>query len=110
MLAPTELERLWTRRTIYLWNNYKSLPALEAGMNGTAVRWVQARLADLGFLSPGDPSGEYDVLTIDAVRAFQSDRALEVSGKVDPPTLIALYQALDYDTPRLSGPASGGES
>jgi general secretion pathway protein A len=110
VLAPPDLERLWTRRTIYLWNNYKSLPALEAGMSGTAVRWVQARLAELGFLSPGDPSGEYDVLTIDAVRAFQRDRALDVSGNVDPPTLIALYQALDYDTPRLSGPASGGES
>jgi general secretion pathway protein A len=110
VLEPAQLERLWTRRTIYLWNNYKSLPVLEAGMSGSAVRWVQARLADLGFLSPGDPSGEYDVLTIDAVREFQRDRALEVSGSVDSTTLIALYQALDYDTPRLSGPASGGES
>jgi general secretion pathway protein A len=110
VLAPADLERLWTRRTIYLWNNYKSLPALEAGMSGSAVRWVQARLTDLGFLSPGDPSGEYDLLTIDAVREFQRARSLEVSGNVDAPTLIALYQALDYDTPRLSGPASGGES
>jgi general secretion pathway protein A len=110
VLEPAQLERLWTRRTIYLWNNYKSLPVLEAGMSGSAVRWVQARLAELGFLSPGDPSGEYDVLTIDAVREFQQDRALDVSGSVDSATLIALYQALDYDTPRLSGPASGGES
>jgi len=110
VLAPRDLERLWTRRTIYLWNNYKSLPALEPGMSGSAVRWVQARLADLGFLSPGDPSGEYDVMTIDAVREFQRARSLDVTGSVDPSTLIALYQALDYDTPRLSGPASGGES
>ena len=36
--------------------------------------------------------------------------ALLESGEVGPETLIALYQALDYDTPRLSGPASGGES
>jgi general secretion pathway protein A len=110
VLSPAELERLWTRRTIYLWNNYKSLPALQPGMSGSAVRWVQARLADLGFLSPGDPSGEYDVMTIDAVRDFQRNRALDVSGNVDPPTLIALYQALDYDTPRLSGPAAGDDS
>jgi len=109
-LAPADLERLWTRRTIYLWNNYRSLPALEAGMTGSAVRWVQARLTDLGFLAPGDPSGEYDIVTIDAVREFQRTRALDVTGGVDPATLIALYQALDYDTPRLSGPASGGDS
>jgi hypothetical protein len=110
VLAPGDLERLWTRRTIYLWNNYKSLPALEAGMTGSAVRWMQARLAELGFLSPGDPSGEYDIPTIDAVREFQRTRALDVTGGVDPTTLIALYQALDYDTPRLSGPSAGGES
>lgn len=110
VLAPADLERLWTRRTIYLWNNYKSLPALEPGMAGSAVRWVQARLAELGFLAPGDPSGEFDILTIDAVREFQRARALDVSGNIDPTTLIALYQALDYDTPRLSGPSAGGES
>jgi general secretion pathway protein A len=110
VLAPADLERLWTRRIVYLWNNYKSLPALEPGMTGSAVRWAQARLAELGFLAPGDPSGEYDMLTIDAVRSFQQARALEVTGSVDSPTLIALYQALDYDTPRLSGLASGGES
>ena len=110
VLAPEDLARLWTRRTIYLWNNYKSLPVLEAGMTGSAVRWVQARLAELGFLAPGDPSGDYDIPTIDAVREFQRTRALDVTGGVDATTLIALYQALDYDTPRLSGPSAGGES
>jgi hypothetical protein len=110
VVAPGDLERLWTRRIVYLWNNYRSLPVLEPGMTGSAVRWAQARLADLGFLEVGDPSGEYDILTIDAVRSFQRTRSLELTGNVDPPTLIALYQALDYDTPRLSGQASGGES
>jgi general secretion pathway protein A len=107
-LSPDDLERLWTRRVFYLWSNFKSLPVLEPGMTGSAVRWVQARLSDLGYLQPGDPSGEYDVMTIDAVRAFQRDRSLEINGQVGPSTMIALYQALDYDTPRLS--SAGGAS
>jgi peptidoglycan hydrolase-like protein with peptidoglycan-binding domain len=35
------------------------------------------------------------------VKAFQRQSSLEPTGVVGPETLIALYQALDYTTPRL---------
>jgi len=100
-LERAELERGWTGRAIYLWTNFESVPALRGDMKGGAVRWLQARLAELGYLEAGDPTEEFDELTSQAVRAFQNANGLEPSGEVGPETLIALYQALDYTTPRL---------
>ena len=96
-----DLQRAWTGRVFYLWTNFESLPALEPGMKGPAVRWLQARLAELGELHAGDASDQYDELTVAAVKAFQRQSSLEPTGVVGPETLIALYQALDYTTPRL---------
>ena len=103
-----ELQRFWTGRVFYLWTNFESLPALTPGMKGAAVRWLQARLTELGYLKTGDATGEFDELTGKAVKAFQSASSLPASGQVDPETMIALYQALDYTTPRLF--ASGDDS
>jgi general secretion pathway protein A len=100
-LSCTELERLWTGRTFYFWANFESLPALASGMNGSAVRWLQARLTDLGYLRQGDASGEFDGQTMGAIRSFQTKHKLEETGEVGPETLIALYQALHYGAPRL---------
>jgi general secretion pathway protein A len=100
-LDRDQLQRVWTGRLFYLWTNFESVPALSAGMKGTAVRWLQARLTELGYLKAGDASAEYDELTASAVKAFQSASSLAPSGEVGPETLIALYQALDYTTPRL---------
>ena len=47
-LGRAELQRVWTGRVFYLWTNFESLPALEPGMKGPAVRWLQARLSELG--------------------------------------------------------------
>jgi hypothetical protein len=105
-LSRAELERIWTGRTFYLWSNFESLPALEPGMKGDAVRWLQSRLIELGYLQPGDASNEFDELTTTAVRAFQGANGMQASGEVGPETLVALYQALDYTTPRLF--ADGG--
>ena len=77
-------------------------------MKGPAVRWLQARLTELGYLKAGDASGEYDELTQHAVKEFQRASSLEASGLLGPETLIALYQALDYTTPRLY--AAGDDS
>jgi peptidoglycan hydrolase-like protein with peptidoglycan-binding domain len=85
----------------YLWTNFESLPALTPGMKGPAVRWLQARLTELGYLKSGDATGEYDELTANAVKEFQRASSLTPSGELAPETLIALYQALDYTTPRL---------
>jgi peptidoglycan hydrolase-like protein with peptidoglycan-binding domain len=75
-------------------------------MTGSAVRWLQARLTDLGYLRRGDASGQFDEHTRGAVQSFQRRHALDASGEVGPGTLIALYQALDYGAPRL---VSGGD-
>jgi len=100
-LTRAELERFWTGRTFYLWSNFESLPALSPGMKGDAVRWLQARLGELGYLHEGDATADFDELTTGAVRAFQSANGIAPSGEVGPETLVALYQALDYTTPRL---------
>jgi general secretion pathway protein A len=102
------LQRLWTGRLFYLWTNFESLPVLTAGMKGPAVRWLQARLTELGYLKQGDASGEFDELTSNALKAFQTASSLPASGELGPESMIALYQALDYTTPRLY--AAGDES
>ena len=107
-LDRDQLQRLWTGRLFYLWTNFESVPALSGGMKGGAVRWLQARLTELGYLHAGDASAEYDELTANAVKAFQTASSLAPSGEVGPETLIALYQALDYTTPRLF--AAGDDS
>jgi len=100
-LYRSALERLWTGRAFLVWDNFEHLPAMGPGMKGTAVRWLQARLADLGYLEFGDASGEFDGFTERAVRSFQSEHVLPASGEVGPATLIALYQTLGYAGPRL---------
>ncbi len=100
-LEPGAFEALWTGRTFYVWSNYESMPALLPGMNGSAVRWLQARMTELGYLKRGDASGIFDPHTTGAVQRFQTDSALDDTGQVGPETLIAIYQALDYPTPRL---------
>ncbi|MEE8314023.1 MAG: AAA family ATPase [Myxococcota bacterium] len=100
-LATALLERRWSGRSFLLWRNFESLPALAPGMKGSAVRWLQARLSELGYLREGDASSEYDALTAGAIRRFQSAHALETTGEVGPETMIALYQELDYGSPRL---------
>ncbi len=101
LLPAEELELRWNGRGFLLWRNFESLPALAPGMTGSAVRWVQVRLSELGYLREGDASAEYDALTAAAVRRFQSAHALEPTGEIGPETIIALYQELYYTAPRL---------
>ena len=100
-LDAGSVERMWTGRSFFLWENFERLPALGPRMTGSAVRWLQARLTDLGYLRRGDASGEFDARTEGAVQVFQREHGLEDDGEVGPATLIALYQALDYGAPRL---------
>jgi len=103
-LEPRELEPIWTGRTFYVWSNFESMPALSPGMNGSAVRWLQARLTEMGYLRPGDPSGQFDAYTVAAIREFQDEQGLDDDGQVGPETLIAIYQRLDYPSPQLTDP------
>lgn len=64
---------------------------LRPGDDGEAVRDVQRQLASAGF-DPGDED-RYGPSTVQAVRAFQSDRRISVDGIVGPETWRALCDA-----------------
>jgi peptidoglycan hydrolase-like protein with peptidoglycan-binding domain len=93
---------MFTGRSYFVWTNFERLPAMSSGMNDPAVRWLQARLTDLGYLRRGEASGLFDDRTAEAIRRFQTERQLHVTGEVGPETLIALYQTLRYGAPRLA--------
>jgi hypothetical protein len=101
-ITGTALDRLLTGRCFIVWTNFERLPVLVPGMSGSAVRWLQARLTDLGYLRRGEASGLFDEGTATAIRRFQTERRLDSTGDVGPETLIALYQALRYGAPHLA--------
>jgi len=78
---------------------------LQQGMKGEAVRAMQQRLIDLGYLA-GGADGSYGGKTVAAVKAFQQAAGLEVTGEADDETQRRLfwtvaparrdYQKLDY--------------
>jgi len=63
------------------------------------VRTAQARLTILGY-EPGPPDGVVGQRTRDAVRAFQADRGLPISGEIDPPTERTLALAAAERSPQ----------
>ncbi len=110
VLTGEGLYRFWGGRAFFLWMNYQGMPTVEPGENGTAVRWVQERLTQLGYMRPGDPSGEFDELTENALRELQMKFGIEPSGRVNAETLMALYEALGYGGPKLLEVGTGGSS
>jgi len=62
---------------------------LFAGSSGDDVKWLQERLAAMGY-SPGEVSGKFDSHTRHAVVAFQKVNGLARDGAVGPKTLEAL--------------------
>ena len=90
----------WTRDALVPWRDFEALPqVLEPGQEGAAIRWLQASLRELGFLSAAQ-TGVFDTPTLHAVRAFQEAAALTPDGLVGPRTKIQLYRAL----PRYANP------
>ncbi|MBQ3705217.1 MAG: peptidoglycan-binding protein [Clostridia bacterium] len=63
---------------------------LELGSEGNAVRALQKRLKELGYLS-GTVDGSYGAATEAAVRAFQQRNGLTSDGKAGTATLNKLY-------------------
>lgn len=59
------------------------------GLNATARRLAEARLADLG-LKPGAVDGTFDEDTRRAIRRYQDARKLRVSGFLDQGTVVRL--------------------
>lgn len=64
---------------------------LEEGMSGNAVRAMQKRLKELGYLS-GSADGDFGSATKEAVIAFQRNNNLTADGKAGTATLNKLYQ------------------
>lgn len=74
------------------------IPPLSAGDRGARVRYLQQKL--LSKLYPVDIDGIYGAGTENAVRAFQSERGLPVTGAADQATLSALT-TIGSPRPRL---------
>jgi general secretion pathway protein A len=107
-VPAAELERVWSGESYVVWREFEALPeVLRPGDAGESVAWLQGALIELGF-APGPASGVFDAATEAAVRAFQSDRALEVDGEVGPLTKMSLYRALGrYGAPELAAVGKG---
>jgi peptidoglycan hydrolase-like protein with peptidoglycan-binding domain len=59
------------------------------GLDGITLRLIEARLAQLG-LEPGDVDGGLDADSRRAIRNFQGDRDLPVTGFIDQQTIVRL--------------------
>jgi general secretion pathway protein A len=64
-------------------------PTLKQGMRGVRVQALQRVLQDLGY-SPGPLAGQFEIQTVQAVKAFQRDNQLVVDGQVGRQTLMML--------------------
>ena len=59
------------------------------GLNALTARVIEQRLDALG-LEPGPVDGQFNRATRRALRNYQRDRGLPVSGFLDEPTLVRL--------------------
>ena len=73
--------------SVILSGNFSSQNSITA--NATNTRIVQAKLASLGYFE-GDIDGVYDNSTIDAIKSFQADKNLAITGSLDSATTVAL--------------------
>ena len=74
---------------------------------GVMVEQVQARLAELGYLTGTDVTGSYDQLTEAAVRLFQTQHELDVDGVVGPVTWEALFDPAAQPFEAVGEPQTG---
>ncbi len=79
--------------TVALLSMATQVLAYQRGDQSEAVRSIQVRLQQLGYLNT-DPTGFYGELTEQAVNSFQRDNSLPVTGRVDPETLTAIERLL----------------
>ena len=61
----------------------------ELGTAGLSLRDAQARLNELGY-NAGTPDGAMGGKTASALRAFQKDRGIAQSGRLDAATMVEL--------------------
>ncbi|MCT7980940.1 peptidoglycan-binding domain-containing protein [Laspinema olomoucense] len=79
--------------TVALLSMATQVLAYQRGDESEAVRSIQVRLQQLGYFNT-EPTRFYGEITEDAVRRFQRDNGLPVTGRVDPETLTAIERLL----------------
>ena len=97
--------------TITVNGNY---PTLRRGSSGQAVRNLQQRLSDLGYIT-GSVDGSYGPMTEFAVLCFQKNLGLTMTGNADHALQIALQAdsapaAAAIQTPGILQPGDSGEA
>lgn len=81
----------------------------QIGDSGNAVKKVQKRLIALGYLS-GSADGSFGNMTKDAVKAFQQNNGLKVTGKVNSTTLNKLNSSSAVKAGKSSSSSSSSSS
>lgn len=66
---------------------------LKKGKKGEAVKKLQTRLAELGYLSSGKINSSYSNTTVTAVKSFQKQAGLKQTGVADSATQKKLYSS-----------------
>jgi hypothetical protein len=93
-LPLVEVDRLWTRQAVFLWQDFESLgSALE---DPRATAWAMTELGRLGYVARGTGPGA-------TLSHFQRDFDLSPDGILGTRTLMAIYSRGSYTHPRLAG-------
>ncbi|MGG3822730.1 peptidoglycan-binding protein [Geobacillus thermodenitrificans] len=71
---------------------------LKIGTRGEKVKQVQTNLKQLGYFTYPEITGYYGTITADAVRRFQKDNGLPVTGSVDSTTFGRIEDAVKKKT------------
>jgi general secretion pathway protein A len=92
-LPLADVDRLWTRQAVFLWQDFESLASSLEEPGATA--WALAELGRLGYSARGGASA--------SISQFQRDYDLAPDGILGTRTLMAIYSHGPYTRPRLSG-------
>ncbi len=100
---PDAFRKAYTGDAFYLWNDPEpNAEPMRARTEGDAVTSLQTDLKSLGLLDR-DPTGNYDVATIEAIGRIQRATGIAVDGVVGPQTRMVLTSWLDRArAPKLS--------
>jgi len=89
-------------KTVAAWHPRQMTPTPER------YKEIQQALADKGYLK-SEPNGVWDAQSIDALRQFQTDQKLSVTGRISSASLIGLGlgpNAAKEETPSAPAPIS----
>jgi Putative peptidoglycan binding domain len=84
-------------KTEAAWHPHQMTPTPER------YKEIQQALVDKGYLK-SEPNGVWDAQSIDALRQFQTDQKLSVTGRISSASLIGL--GLGPDSPRTETPSA----